>query len=60
VKYKDVIDVIHAYEEVFGSRMVKARRQVERVIIAELILNVRAYNKKERKRTLNIEKDKMF
>ena len=60
MKYKDVIDVIHAYEEVIGSRMLKARRQVERVMIAELILNVRAYNKKERKRTLNIEKDKIF
>lgn len=60
VKFKDVIDVIHAYEEVIGSRMLKARRPVERVMIAELILNVRAYNKKERKRTLNIEKDKIF
>jgi hypothetical protein len=60
VKYKDVIDVIHAYEEVIGSRMLKALRHGERVIIADLIQNVRAYNKKERKRTLNIEKDKMF
>jgi len=40
--------------------LLKALRHGERVIIAELILNVRAYNKKERKRTLNIEKDKIF